>query len=213
MFADVNYAHPAVREETKKWALWVAKELNLTGLRFDAVRHISESFTKELINHLDENTNKNWFHVGEWWQDSAENMNGYLDKMERKFSLFDAPLFYNFAQLSTVERGDLRSVFDGTLIKTNPIHAVTVVGNHDTQVGQASFVKIEGWIKPLAYAIILLRVDGYPCVFYGVCYRTRLDAFSFKDANEVFARGRISSASRTQITQRSLLVEESYLLC
>jgi len=26
------------------------------------------------------------------------------------------------------------------------------------------------WFKPLAYALILLRVDGYPCVFYGDLY-------------------------------------------
>jgi hypothetical protein len=36
-----------------------------------------------------------------------------------------------------------------------------------TQVGQS----LESWVnpqfKPLAYSLILLRVDGYPCVFFG----------------------------------------------
>ena len=26
---------------------------------------------------------------------------------------------------------------------------------------------VEDWFKPMAYALILLRREGYPCVFYG----------------------------------------------
>jgi alpha-amylase len=42
--------------------------------------------------------------------------------------------------------------------------------NHDTQPGQTMATKIEGFFKPLAYALILLRDAGYPCVFYGDLY-------------------------------------------
>lgn len=42
--------------------------------------------------------------------------------------------------------------------------------NHDTQPGQALESWVDGWFKPLAYAIILLREGGYPCVFYGDYY-------------------------------------------
>jgi alpha-amylase len=42
--------------------------------------------------------------------------------------------------------------------------------NHDTQPYQALEAGIEPFFKPLAYALILLRVDGYPCVFYGDLY-------------------------------------------
>ncbi|KAF3147135.1 hypothetical protein TWF569_006220 [Orbilia oligospora] len=167
MFADVDFSHPQVQEDVKNWGVWVSKELNLSGMRFDAARHFSERFLKDFIHHLDENVPQNWFFVGEWWQDSAENMHKYLESMDHKFSLFDAPLFYNFCEISTNERADLRKMFDGALVQTMPVNAVTVVGNHDTQVGQASFVKMEGWMKALAYAVILLRIDGYPCVFYG----------------------------------------------
>jgi alpha-amylase len=31
---------------------------------------------------------------------------------------------------------------------------------------------VQDWFKPLAYALILLRQDGYPCVFYGDYYGT-----------------------------------------
>ena len=42
--------------------------------------------------------------------------------------------------------------------------------NHDTQPGQALQSYVEEWFKAIAYAIILLRKEGYPCVFYGDLY-------------------------------------------
>ena len=42
--------------------------------------------------------------------------------------------------------------------------------NHDTQPYQALEAPIEPFFKPLAYALILLRYDGYPCIFYGDLY-------------------------------------------
>jgi alpha-amylase len=42
--------------------------------------------------------------------------------------------------------------------------------NHDTQPYQALEAPIADFFKPLAYALILLRFDGYPCLFYGDLY-------------------------------------------
>lgn len=42
--------------------------------------------------------------------------------------------------------------------------------NHDSQPTQSLEVPIEGWFKPIAYALILLRGEGYPCVWYGDIY-------------------------------------------
>lgn len=50
--------------------------------------------------------------------------------------------------------------------KPNPFHAVTLVANHDTQPLQALEAPVEPWFKPLAYALILLRENGVPSVFY-----------------------------------------------
>ncbi|MDI8752022.1 hypothetical protein MJH54_31455, partial [Salmonella enterica subsp. enterica serovar Montevideo] len=38
--------------------------------------------------------------------------------------------------------------------------------NHDTQPLQALEAPVEPWFKPLAYALILLRENGVPSVFY-----------------------------------------------
>ena len=43
-------------------------------------------------------------------------------------------------------------------------------------LGQALESFIESWFKPSAYAIILLRNAGYPCIFYGdYCYFVNLN--------------------------------------
>ena len=42
---------------------------------------------------------------------------------------------------------------------------MTFVDNHDTQPCQSLESWVEPWFKPLAYALIFLRREGYPCVF------------------------------------------------
>lgn len=52
---------------------------------------------------------------------------------------------YNFKEISDAgENGDLRKVFDGTIVQSRPMDAVTLVDNHDTQPTQA----LESWIDP-----------------------------------------------------------------
>jgi alpha-amylase len=86
-------------------------------------------------------------------------------------SLFDVPLHYQFHRASRAgSRFDMRTIFDNTLVKERPLLAVTFVENHDTQPCQSLESTVEPWFKPLAYALILLRLEGYPCVFYADYY-------------------------------------------
>lgn len=170
MFADLDYAHPEVQEDVKNWGVWVSKELGLNGIRFDAIKHYSESFLLDFINNLDEKLGHETFYVGEFWKTSRDSLIEYLSKMNHKFTLFDAPLVENFHRVSTSERADLRTVFDNSLVQVEPFNAVTLVMNHDTQPSQALQIDVADWFIPLAYALILLRADGYPCVFYGNVY-------------------------------------------
>lgn len=64
----------------------------------------------------------------------------------------------------------MRTIFDNTLTKDNPAKSVTFVDNHDSQPGQSLESWVQGWFRQLAYALILLRQEGYPCVFYGDWY-------------------------------------------
>ena len=64
----------------------------------------------------------------------------------------------------------MRELFQGTLVQADAWHAVTFVDNHDTEPGQSLESFVLPWFKTIAYALILLRIDGLPCVFYGDLY-------------------------------------------
>ena len=65
------------------------------------------------------------------------------------------------------DKFDMRKIFDNTLVQEHPTIAVTFVDNHDSEPGQSLESFVEPWFKKIAYGLILLRKDGYPCVFYG----------------------------------------------
>ncbi|MCI8572833.1 MAG: alpha-amylase, partial [Oscillibacter sp.] len=93
------------------------------------------------------------------------------DQCGQVMRLFDVPLHFQFHRLSTANGSmDLRDLFRGTLTAARPDQAVSFVDNHDTQPGQALQSWVADWCKPLAYACILLRREGVPCVFYGDLY-------------------------------------------
>lgn len=167
MGADIDYSNPKVVEECKKWGKWYLELTNVDGFRLDAIKHISAFFYKEWLNYLREETGKELFTVGEYWTGDVNKLHQYLEYMEGKLSLFDVPFHYNMYNASIDENYDLTQIFENTLIKENPEKAVTFVDNHDTQPEQSLQSFIEGWFKQSAYALILLRRDGYPCVFYG----------------------------------------------
>lgn len=168
MYNDIDHRNPFVREELDKWGKWYHDQIHFDGLRLDAVKHQSPVFYKEWLYKLRENTAKNIFAVGEYWAPGEVNLlQDYIDATEGCMSLFDSSLQQNF-HIASKEGADydLRKIFDETLTLLNPAFSVTVVDNHDTQPLQALEAPVEAWFKPLAYAFILLRENGYPCVFY-----------------------------------------------
>jgi alpha-amylase len=124
MFADLDYAHPEVKQDVLDWGVWLGNEISLKGIRFDAVKHFSEDFLREFCQLMNEKHGEGWFFVGEFWKDSLDDMCQYLERMGRKFSLFDAPLVYKFSQLSKTEGADLTKVFEETLVQAVPVNAV-----------------------------------------------------------------------------------------
>jgi alpha-amylase len=65
------------------------------------------------------------FAVGEFWKDSLESLDSYLSDLGTQFSVFDAPLHYNFKEAGEAGSDfDLRKIFDGTVVQTRPIDAV-----------------------------------------------------------------------------------------
>jgi alpha-amylase len=169
--ADVDVANEEVQADIKRWGKWFVATTNVDGFRFDAVKHMQFSFVHDFLNMLREVEKKEFFSVGEYWQADLAALKNYVDTTEGALSLFDVPLHFRFLEASKGGNTfDMRTLFDGTLTRDNPYNSVTFVDNHDTQPGQSLESWVQEWFKPLAYALILLREGGYPCVFYGDWY-------------------------------------------
>lgn len=182
MLNDIETRNPAVRKELKKWIKWYYETIPFDGLRLDAVKHISPSFFNEWLDYIRNEISPDLFVMGEYWlSDDLTVLHKYIDNTEGRMNLFDAPLHHNFSQAS-IGKGnyDLRNILNETLVNTRPQLAVTFADNHDTQPLQSLEEPTEQWFKPHAYALILLRESGYPCLFYPDLYGAR---YSGKNKN------------------------------
>jgi alpha-amylase len=168
MANDLDMGEPFVHGELMYWGEWFLDATGVDGFRLDACKHIRTSWFPEWLGHLRSRRAAELFSVGEYWSADAGELDGYLAATQGATSLFDVPLHYRFQQASNSGSSfDLRTIFNGTLVQRNPLKAVTFVENHDTQPCQSLESPVEPWFKPMAYALTLLRRDGYPCVFLG----------------------------------------------
>lgn len=176
MGADVYFLNPKVRRELKRWGKWYIDQTGIDGVRIDAVKHITYAFYPEWLDVMRRHSGKPFFAVGEYWEKDILELKAYLDHCGRCMSLFDVPLHSKFEDASLHSPDfDLSTIFDDTLVKIDPDHAVTFVDNHDTVPSQALQSWVQAWFRPLAYALILLRRDGVPCVFYSDLYGSPKD--------------------------------------
>ncbi|MCB1055645.1 MAG: alpha-amylase, partial [Acidobacteria bacterium] len=171
LYADLDLNHPDVQTELESWAEWMVGATGVDGLRLDAVKHMDFDFFGPWLDAVRTGTGEPLFTVGEYWSYDISRLHNFLAKTGGRMSLFDAPLHLNFYNASRGGGGyDMRNLMSGTLMTEQPSLAVTLVENHDTQPLQALESPVEAWFKPLAYAFILLREEGYPCVFYADYY-------------------------------------------
>jgi alpha-amylase len=178
MGADVEFRNPAVREELKHWGTWCLQTTDVDGFRLDAIKHMTPAIVDEWVTHVQHVSDKHLFVVAEYWNYNTDALLQYLDVTGGKVQLFDAALHHNFHVAGKQGKDyDLTSIFENSLVKAAPTLAVTLVDNHDTQPLQSLESPVEQWFKPLAYAMILLREHGTPCIFfpalYGAHYRDR----------------------------------------
>ena len=195
MGCDLDFQNQDVRDELTRWGKWYLDTTNCDGLRLDALKHISAWFFPAWLDALEQHTGKELFVVGEYWAPDSATLHWYLDTMGNRMSVFDVPLHYNFHRASRQGVSfDMRSILDGSLMKERPTQAVTFVDNHDSQPLQALESPVESWFKPLAYALILLRAEGYPCIFL-----PDYDGADYEDSGKDGIRHRISLPSHRQL--------------
>lgn len=171
MGADLDTDYPETVKAVTDWGKWYLDTVKMDGFRLDAVKHISFDFYREWLKEMRKHAGRDFFAVGEYWADDCRKLLHYLDVTENSLALFDVPLHFAFLKAATSNGNyDMSTLLNGTLLKERPKNAVTFVDNHDTQPGQALSSFIPAWFKPIAYAFILLRDEGIPCVFYGDYY-------------------------------------------
>ena len=178
MGSDLDFQSEEVRREVTSWGKWYLDQTGVDGFRLDAVKHISAWFFPQWLDEMERHAGKDLFVVGEYWAPEIDALHWYLDHMGGRMSVFGVPLHYAFHYASLGGGNyDMRKVMEGTLAKLRPTQVVTFVDNHDSQPMQALESTVAPWFKPLAYAILLLRQEGYPCVFYpdyyGAAYEDR----------------------------------------
>ncbi len=212
--SDFDYGRFDVREEVKFWGQWFVKEIGLDGVRLDAVKHISAGYIREWLGHVRAQTGKPLFAVGEYIAYSGQSsiLHNYLTQVTasgeypQDISLFDFPLRFLFRDASLKgDRFDLRALNYNTLTAEQPAKAVTFVENHDYQFGREFESHVQEWFKPLAYAFILLRDRGYPCIFFPDYYGFNNNAY-----HEGKPKGRDYLDLLLQLRKEFALGEERY---
>ncbi len=175
MGCDLDNANPEVRQMTIDWGRWFLDTTGVDGLRLDAVKHIPTWVLPIYLDALRAHAGRELPAVGEYWSSHLAALEHFLTAVGDRMMLFDVPLHFTFHRAGLEGRDfDMRTLFDRSLVASRPELAVTFVDNHDSQPMQALESPVADWFKPLAYALVLLRRDGLPCVFhadyYGAAY-------------------------------------------
>lgn len=176
MGADIEFRNPFVRDELKKWAEWYIEATGIDGFRLDAVKHINYRFFQEWLYHVKQKFGKDFFCVAEYWSSKTDAIINYCNALGKQSLMYDVPLHFNFFDAAFKKSDyDIRSIFDNTVLKQLPENSFTFVDNHDSQPGQSLESYVDYWFQPIAYALILLRVKGFPCVFFPHLYGASYD--------------------------------------
>lgn len=129
MFSNIDYTHADVRQDVKAWGEWMlSNDVGVAGFRLDAVQHISYSFMREWIQHVNnasvKSKRKDAFIIGEVWSGEPERITKWLDAVQHasghpRIHAFDAPLLYNFSHLTdAVHHQATTKIRDNTNIQT-----------------------------------------------------------------------------------------------
>ena len=171
MGCDVDFNNLDVVNDLHSWGKWYAEQTHVDGFRLDAIKHIRFSFYKSWLKDMKRSSGNSYYSVGEYFSNNIDALLYYLDYNKEITSLFDVPLHIKFKD-AALSGGhyNMREIFKDTLVDRRPAKAVTFVDNHDTEPGQALESYVQQWFKPLAYAMIMFRENGIPCIFYGDYY-------------------------------------------
>ncbi len=171
---DLNYDTPAVREEAKKIATFLLRDMDVDGFRLDAVPYLVEegdcltgcpgthAFLHEYAAHVD-SVKPGAYTVGEAWGDIGAQMPYYPDQLTSYFTFAIAD-----SLLAAVRRGSAGGLLSGYLRLQDALPAYRwspFLSNHD---GTRSMTALGGDVgRAKLAATLLLTLPGLPFVYYG----------------------------------------------
>jgi alpha-amylase len=204
--ADVDFESQEVRDEAAAWGRWCLDVSGVDGFRLDAVKHVSAWYFPQWLDEMESHAKKDLFVGVEYWTADAGTLHWYLDRLGGRITVFAVPLHYHFHYAGRAGGNyDMRRLLDATLMQQRSRDLVTFVENHDSQPLRSLESVVEPWFKPLAYAIILLRREGYPCVFAADYYGAE-----YEDVGRDGNRHRIVMPSHRFLIDRFLEARRRY---
>ncbi|WP_317197846.1 alpha-amylase [Hymenobacter pini] len=164
--SEVQYnGNTSNQNETIAWGNWITTKLGLDGYRLDATKHIYTPFVNQWLDAVKGSSGR--FAVSEAWFRNLQDLKNYASATGGRTSLFDVPLHYTFQDMSNGNGSwDMRGLQFAGFTESNPTLSVSFVDNHDTDDQTGALYSPVSNLKMLAYAYILTRANGYPCVFY-----------------------------------------------
>ncbi|WBO85734.1 alpha-amylase [Hymenobacter yonginensis] len=162
--SEIQYnGNTSNQTETINWGNWITTKMSLDGYRLDATKHIYTPYVNQWLDAVKTNGR---FAVSEAWFRNLQDLKNYAAATGGRTSLFDVPLHYTFQDMSNGNGAwDMRGLQFAGFTESNPTLSVSFVDNHDTDHPGALYSPVTN-LKMLAYAYILTRANGYPCVFY-----------------------------------------------
>ncbi|KAF5391545.1 hypothetical protein D9757_002344 [Collybiopsis confluens] len=176
---DIDHRHPEVQKDFLSWGPWILETTGAVGFRLDAIKHIDRDFTRRFLQNTRRSTDRRMFSVAEYWSGNLDAVLPFSKTFKGETAFFDVPLHMNFHNASKhYSRYDLRTVMSKSLVEAKPGYAHCkkfLLGDELILISiQVEGQSLESWVgdhfKLQAYALILLRSTGYPCVFYGDLY-------------------------------------------
>ena len=64
---DIDLDHPEVVSELNRWGKGVSNELNLDGMRLDAIKHMKDQFVAQFLDAVRSERGNDFYAVGEYW--------------------------------------------------------------------------------------------------------------------------------------------------
>jgi alpha-amylase len=171
---DLNYDHPAVREEAKKIATFWLNELGADGFRLDAIPYLVEegarlagapgthAFLREYAAHI-RRVAPDAYTVGEVWDSVAAMLPYYPDQLDAHFAFAASD-----ALLNAVRTGSAKGLLEPYLQLQRALPAERwspFLRNHDQT---RTMTELGGDVARVRMAVtLLLTLPGLPYIYYG----------------------------------------------